>query len=458
MKVHAVIPHLQKANWKRPFKNAGRLLVGRGMQGLMSLVYMALSAKALGVVGFGVLTLVYSSVMVLRNLLGFRSWQMIMSYGAQALSRMDAPHMKRLVNFSMVIEVSAGVIGAVVICLFAEPVLNLFSIPLEYTDMVQLFSTYLFLWIVSDVGLGILRLYDRHDIISWQLTIEPSIRLVGSAWFYHMTGDVIDFLWVWLVAGLISKAALIMFGACLLSKELAKLEQTDAPKAKRLKLKDIYREPEKGLWRYAWGLYAQSALATNFAPMFIAAQLGPAGAGIWRVAQRFISVVSNPVSKLLVPVIYTDMSWFNAAGNSKGRTKMIVRTGLVAGGITLLMVLTLYVCGEWLIVKIVGADFIEAFPVMMVLALGPIIGAFTFGIAPMMMTAGRVWTVTAIRVFAMAIFFGSIIPFVHMWGVLGAAISSVLMAVISRGLMIYSARDLIEDGRKSKKSKSVTEA
>ena len=445
---------LFKANWKRPFKNAGRLMVGRGIQGVMSLVYMALSAKALGVVGFGVLTLVYASVMTLRNLLGFRSWQMIMSYGAQALNRMDGPHMKRLVNFALLIEASAGIIGAVLLCLFAEPVLNLFAIPLEYTQMVQLFSVYLFLWIVSDVGLGVLRLYDRHDLISWQLTVEPTVRLVGSAWFFYHSGNVWDFLWVWLVAGLISKTALIIIGARTLTKELAKLQTGETSKAKRLKLKDIYREPEKGVWRYAWGTYAQSALTTNFAPMFIATQLGPAGAGIWRVAQRFIAAVSHPVGKLLVPVIYTDMSWLHASGNSKGRTKMIVRTGAIAGGVTLAMVAVLVFTGEWLIVKVVGPDFLEAYDVMMVLALTPIISAFTFGVAPMLMTAGRVWSVTATRIVVMSVFFASIIPLVQMFGVVGAAIATVITSALSAVLLLYIGRDLIKEGRKPKAKKA----
>lgn len=441
---------LTKANWKRPFKNAGRLLVGRGIQGVMSLIYMALSAKALGVVGFGVLTLVYTSIMTMRNLLGFRSWQMIMSFGAQALNRADGPHMKRLVNFALIIEASAGIIGAVLVCLFAEPVLNLFSIPLEYTQMVQLFSVYLFLWIISDVGLGVLRLYDRHDLISWQLTVEPTIRLIGSAWFFYYSGDIWDFLWVWLVAGLLSKSTLIALSSLTLRRELKKLEQPEAPKAKRLKLRDIYREPEKGVWRYAWGTYAQAALATNFAPMFIATQLGPAGAGIWRVAQRFIAAVAHPVGKLLVPVIYTDMSWLNAAGNSKGRTKMIVRTGAIAGGVTLCLVGILALSGEWLIVKIVGADFLDAYNVMMVLALTPIISAFTFGVGPMLMTAGRVWSITAIRIIVMGIFFASIIPLVKIFGVVGAAIATVITSILSTGLLLYIARDLLKKKVKAK--------
>ena len=318
----------------------------------MSLIYTAIAAKSLGVEGFGVLTLVYSSVTVLGGLLGFRSWQLIMSYGAVALNREDAPHMRRLVAFSLIIEASAGVIGAVLLCLFASPVLDLFKIPVEFTPVVKLFSAYLFLWVVSDVGLGILRLYDRHDLVSLQLMVEPTVRLAGAGWFYFTTGDIWNFLWVWLLAGIIGKTTLIALGAATLRGELSKLESGATTSARRLKLKDIYREPEKGVWRYAWGVYVQSALATNFAPMFIASQLGPGGAGIWRVAQRFISFVSHPVSKLLVPVIYTDMSWLNASGDGSKRTEMMIKTGAIAGGATLFIVAMFSVCGKWIITNL----------------------------------------------------------------------------------------------------------
>ena len=97
-----------------------------------------------------------------------------------------------------------------------------------------------------------------------------------------------------------------------------------------------------------------------------------------------------------------------------------------------------------------GLDFLPAYNVMLVLSLGPIIGAFTFSIIPMLMTAGRVWQTTAIRIFVMGIYFLSIIPLVQRWGVVGAAVASVISVFLTRSLMIYFGRDLLMEKVKSK--------
>src|SRR5690554_3233363 len=121
-------PVIDASDWKRPFKNARKLLLGRGAQGVMSLLYTSLSARALGVEGFGILTLVYSSVMVLRGLLGFRSWQVVLKFGSEALVRKDRDHLLSLVSFALIIETLAGLLGAVALWFFSEEVLHLFKI------------------------------------------------------------------------------------------------------------------------------------------------------------------------------------------------------------------------------------------------------------------------------------------------------------------------------------------
>lgn len=437
------------ADWKRPFKNAGKLLVGRGVQGVMSLGYLALAAHALGATGFGILTLIYASLMTVRNFLGFRSWQLIMSFGAQAMSKLDVAHMRKLLNFSFVIEASAAVVGVGLIFAFAEPAVTLFAVPVEYARMFEIYSFLLVFWLVSDVGLGVLRLFDRHDVVSGQLVVEPTIRLIGAVYFYLTSGDVWDFLWVWFIACLLSKITLI-FASCRVYKaEMAKVEAGAAPiKRAKFSLFNIYKEPEKGLWRYAWGASVQSALTTSFAPMFIASVLGPAGAGIWRVAQRFTTAISNPINKLLIPAIYTDMSWLNVSGNTKLRRKMIIKTGGVVGLVTLGLIIFLAIFGKWMISIIAGPEFTEAYTAMMILCLGVLVSAFSFGLNPMLMTAGRVWTLTMVRIASVSVFFVTIVPFVKLWGINGAAFSTLLLNIASVAFSIYAARDLIRKPQK----------
>ncbi len=426
-------------DWKHPFKNAKKLLLGRGVQGIVSLVYTALAAKGLGAEGFGILTLFHVTVLTLRNIAGFRSWQLIMTYGAQALVKSDVLQMRRLLSFSAAIEVSAAIVCVALVYTFAGVLAGMFSIPAEYVGLFQLYSFTLIFLLCSDVGLGVLRLFDRHDMVSWQLIFEPFIRMVGVLVLYFTGAPLYDYIILWFIAGVLSKIILIIFSAKVLKIELKKYSQDIPITKRRFKLFDIYKEPQPGVWRYALGTSVQSALAANYAPMFVATVLGPVGAGLWRIAQRFAGALSQPVSKLLVPVIYTDMSWLNASNRGQDTVAMMLKAGALVGSINAVLVAVLYFTGEWLIQYTVGLDYLGAFNAMLILACGTILSAFSFGLAPMLITAGKIWSTTVIKAIAMVVFFVTITPLVSYMGVAGAAVATLMNVGISVILMAILA-------------------
>jgi O-antigen/teichoic acid export membrane protein len=67
---------------KRLFSNMGWLLGGRGLNAVLSLVYLALATRALGTVGFGHFALIVALGQAITGLANFQTWQFIVRWGA----------------------------------------------------------------------------------------------------------------------------------------------------------------------------------------------------------------------------------------------------------------------------------------------------------------------------------------------------------------------------------------
>ena len=436
--------------WKRPFVNAGKLLVGRGVQGVLSIAYLAFATRTLGAVDFGVLTLIHSSILLLRHVLGFQSWQMILRYGAGALESKNIGHIKNLIKFAFSIEFLAAMVGVLGLWVFAGEVVHQLHVYDELAPMVRIYALMLIVLLMSDVGLGILRLTDRHDLISWQVTIEPIIRFFGAGALFLMGGTLIQFIWVWFIAGMVSRAGLIVIALWNLKGHIKEIAAD--PNIGNLAIPPIepgkFKAPEKGIWKYVIGTnidYGLSLGINQLGPVLIGIVLGAGPAGLYRVAQQFSNIIGHPINKMLLPAIYTDMTWLNTKGGASQRRTMVMRSGLIAGGVGLGIFVLLALFGHYLIDAIAGVEFHDAYGVMLVLVFATIITAVSFALEPLLMTAGKVRQVITARIISTIayIVFMAWLADEDMFGLMGAGYALAGRAVVFMVLAWISGRKLM---------------
>ena len=436
--------------WKRPFVNAGKLLVGRGVQGVLSIAYLAFATRTLGAVDFGVLTLIHSSILLLRHVLGFQSWQMILRYGAGALESKNIGHIKNLIKFAFSIEFLAAMVGVLGLWVFAGEVVHQLHVYDELAPMVRIYALMLIVLLMSDVGLGILRLTDRHDLISWQVTIEPIIRFFGAGALFLMGGTLIQFIWVWFIAGMVSRAGLIVIALWNLKGHMKEIAAD--PNIGNLAIPPIepgkFKAPEKGIWKYVIGTnidYGLSLGINQLGPVLIGIVLGAGPAGLYRVAQQFSNIIGHPINKMLLPAIYTDMTWLNTKGGASQRRTMVMRSGLIAGGVGLGIFVLLALFGHYLIDAIAGVEFHDAYGVMLVLVFATIITAVSFALEPLLMTAGKVRQVITARIISTIayIVFMAWLADEDMFGLMGAGYALAGRAVVFMVLAWISGRKLM---------------
>jgi len=83
-----------------------------------------------------------------------------------------------------------------------------------------------------------------------------------------------------------------------------------------------------------------------------------------------------------------------------------------------------------------GKAFLGAYAPLMVLMLVPILGVFSFPLAPMLYALGKAGGPLRAKLFASIVFFVSLGPLALTFGVIGAAIAFVLANVVNVGIMI----------------------
>lgn len=430
---------LHTAPWFRPFRSAGVLLLGKTTQGLFSVAYTALAARALGLEAFGALVLLHGFIMAVADLARFQSWQIVLRYGASALNAGDTSRFHRVLNFSVLLDLLGAGIGLVVVQLTVAPAMRLFGLPLELQALAPYYGVSILFLTSVGTSQGVLRLLGRFDLIAIQTAIAPATRLLGSAVLYLAGADLEAFLVVWFLGTVLARLTMLAFGwRELMRREL--LPQRRASSEGIPSSKGMARL-EREAWRFALGtsLNATLGLADKHLGLLAVGWLvGPAGAGLFRIARQLADVLTKANRNLLTPAIYPELAKLTARGDVGGRRDMVIRSALLMGVVSTMAFGVLALFGEPLIELIAGSGFEDAYGTMLLLALAGVISNCTFPLEPLLISVGRVSETVIIRGAALTTYLALIYPLLVETGAIGAGIAACTYA--ASGAVLFGLR------------------
>jgi len=425
-KITATVRHwFADGVFRRIFKNMGLLLGGRAAMGVFSLASLSLTAHGLGVEQFGIVILVQTYVLVITGLTTFQSWQAVIRYGAISIEKGDRDSFQGLVKFTTVLDV-AGVIAATLIAYFAAPYVAPY---VGWSDEVVSYAqpySLLALFSIVATPTGILRLYDRFDLLAIQSTMTPALRLVGIAVAVFTDAPLWGYLLAWFIGGVLGGLGLVWLGW----REAKRRGQMEGL---TLSFHNI-AAPHPGIWKFCFAsnLHSSLQLVTGHLATFLVGLVStPSAAGLFKIGRDIATVLSKP-AEVATQSVYPEFARLNSQGSWSDFARIIVRASAIGGGAGLVILIVVALIGKPFLAIFFGEEFRAAYGVLMMLVAAAAVTVAGFPIDPALYAMGRPGI--ALRVYTGAIFL-VFVPLLLVWtpqfGPTGAGAASLAASIVT---------------------------
>jgi O-antigen/teichoic acid export membrane protein len=340
-----VAPH-GRTMIRRALTNTGWLMGARGINAVLSLGYLALATRALGLDGFGQFILVVSFAQALTGLASFQTWQAVVRWGHRPETAPDA------VGFAVGLDLLTITVGTGAAALLLA--LGGGWLPVAPDLRLDAFLlTAVCLLTVRSTPTGILRLHDRYARAAAADSVTSIVRILGAALAFVLMPTIQAFLLIWAVAEVATAAAYWAYAWRLERLQISRISLRRLPHG------------EPGAWGFVWGTGLSGMLmigSRQILVLIVGALGGAAMAGVYRVAAQLgegLLKLAQALLRATYPELVRDPA---QARHIAGR---IARLALVTGLASLALGA---VAGQWLIEAIAGPSYLGAYGPMLLLA------------------------------------------------------------------------------------------
>lgn len=417
----------------RVLSNTGLLLGGRLGNAVLSLSYLAVAARALDVRNVGVLVLINAFAQLVGEVVKFNSWQTVLHYGADAMERGDKPKFQQVVRFTLFLD-GLSSLGGVAIAVAAALLFGAqLGWPAGDSPDAALYCLSIAL-MVPATPVGLLRLFNRFDLMTAQAPIGSGVRLAGSLAAWLLAPNLTAFLFVW-AAGTALAFVYLAFVSFreMRRRDLVKGFRLIGPMAKGL----------PGAWRFAWATNASSSLEVAFThaiTLVVGALVGAAPAALWRIGRQVADALGKP-AQLLVPALYPELARLRVTEGERAMRKLALQVGVLGGGVGTVLLLVTAVAGRPLLTLVMGPSFADAAGVMIWQVAAAVIGIWALPLEPMLVSLGRPGDAVKVRIVVAGALLAALPWLVDNFGTTGAGAGLVAaMAALAVGMCLMLQR------------------
>ena len=393
--------------------NTAWLLGGRSLGGILSLVYLAILTRSLGLKAFGHFSLIFGTSQALIAIAGFETWRIVVRYGAEHVHNDDWPAFGRLSLFAGLLDVAGAVFGTIL----AYIVFFQFSHLLHLNHRLILTAFWFnvaAVWALVSAPTGIVRALDRFDVATYVEAVVPAGRLVAAVAIWLMGPSLERFLIAWAAIDLV-EAGLYW----IMAKRLC-------PKAVRLAYVGGWRQAlreNSRITRFFWVTYAGAtldALLKQGPLLAVGFFVGTKSAGLFRLARQLAQSLGK-LAGMLTRAVYAEISRARVASEAHEFRRLAYRTTMFAGAGGLIVVLLAVLLGGTLMDILGGDAFRGGGSLLVPLAIGASFDLAAVAFEPVLHATGHPhYSLTArfVAVVAAAI---ALAVWVHAYGVHGIA-------------------------------------
>lgn len=408
-------------------RNLVWMLASRGVMAVLSLFYLGIVTRSLGVVGFGRFALINGASQALATLVAFQSWQVIVQYGIGPQECGDRGALGRLFRTTLLVDAIGAVAGALLAWAILEIWGDALGIGATLKRATLIFSV-VELITVRSTAIGILRLRDKFSLAAVADSVTPVARFVGAVGVAFVHPTVQGFLFAWGAAEVLTAMAFWIMVWRL--GDLALLRR--ARGVRRL----VQDNP--GIVRFALSTNASSTLnlaGKQLPLLLVGAVAGPAAAGVFRLAAQLAQALAK-IAQLLSRAAFPEVVKI-VAGASPARLGQLLRRLFLGSGITSAAIMAIVLAVGRPVLNLVGGHaFASGWPVMLWLTVAGCLDLATVGVDTVLTALQRAGTVFTLRAVGVAALFAAAAMLVPLYGTVGVAMA---VAAGSAGVALLMA-------------------
>ena len=408
---------------QRIVKNMGWLLGGRGINAMLSLVYLALATRTLGLDGFGHFAIIVALGQTVTGIANFQTWQFVVRWGSGEDGARDAT------GFAIALDLLSLVTGTILAAGLVATAQLWLPLP---DDLLWITFVYCIVSLLAlrSTPTGLLRLRFQYARATAADATQPIVRAAGAILAFFFMPTVTGFILAWAASEVVVAAAYWIIAA--------RSEKIDTSAISLRKIPAAHPDA----WRFV--------LATNFSGslqiagkqimiLLVGAIGGEAFAGGFRVASQLgqaLVQLAETISKAIYPELV------QAKENAVAIARRIANVALVGG---ILAVGAALLFGREALVLIAGEEFSVVYWAMVILAIGGAVELVGASLESLLVSAGRAGTAFLCRAVPMAIAFATLDAAMGWQGLKGAALcvlGASALAVLGFWIAIISRLDI----------------
>jgi O-antigen/teichoic acid export membrane protein len=413
-------------------RNAGYLGSGKLAGALLGLIALSCAGRGLTPTLFGILMIVHTYATGAGALVKFQTWQFIVRYGTPALQRGDAPFARDSIRFAFGLDIASGLVGmagAMIVLPLLASRLDIAGgnliLALVYCTLVPTMS--------AATAVGVLRIFDRFDLIGVQQVVTPIIRAIGAtiAFFGHL--GFVGFVATWYVADLVGD--LVLWGMA--ARELKRNGMIDAFRPGLFKT--ARRLPKA--WSFVWTTNIAHSIYSAWGPIsniVVASLLGPVAAGLYKIASTLMDSTSKPAD-LLSRGFYPEIMRLDPASRQPWR--LGIRVGALSACMGIALVLLVVVGGKPVIGFIFGRKYLDAFGLLQIMTWSLVISTAVFPLESLLYMVDRQRAALAAQTAAAVIYIALLYALTYWFGLTGAGVAFLIGTALSGLFMLIPTID-----------------
>jgi len=428
---------------RRFLKNASMIVGSRTVFGLLNLGTNAIILRVFGAADLGMVMLLIAYIRMFAEVVKFQSWQAVLRFGTIMMENGEHDQLRRLVGLTFAVDFVSMLMAIAASILLIPTAAAWFGWNDQVTAMAPWFMI-LIVFVTNATSNGVLRLFDRVEILALQHGLNAVIRFALVLLVMFMGGAVKHLALAWFVAFVISGLTTIVFCAMELRKrDLRPILWVNWWRANTL---------FPGIWRFLImsNLISAGPLFVNHVTtMLIGAQLGAAQAAVLQIARQLSSGISRP-ARLLGPLLLPDYSRLSGRGDWAGLRDLVVQQIKMTVVVVLAVGMIFFSILPFLVSLLFGPDMLDHIWLFRLLIITSLINIIGFSLQHAMFSANKGGTALLIQFVAILVY--AVIMLSGLWviGLNAVGFGMVGFAITSRGLTLMIGRRLLNKRIKRK--------